>query len=80
MRPRTQVTRACSPRGALSLFRITQARAFLAGRDYAIPEDVKAEAVLSLAHRLALDTKSKYSGVRKEDIVRELLERVPVGV
>jgi MoxR-like ATPase len=70
----------CSPRGALLLFRIVQARAFLAGRDYAIPEDVKVEAVLSLAHRLALDTKAKYSGVRKEDIVRELLDRVPVGI
>jgi MoxR-like ATPase len=70
----------CSPRGTLSLFRITQARAFLAGRDYAIPEDVKAEAVPALAHRLALDTKAKYSGVQKEDVVREILERVPVGV
>ena len=70
----------CSPRGTLSLFRIAQARAFLAGRDYAIPEDVKEEAILSLSHRLALDTKAKYSGVRKEDIVRELLDRVPVGV
>jgi MoxR-like ATPase len=70
----------CSPRGTLALFRITQARAYLAGRDYAVPEDVKAEAVLSLAHRLALDTKAKYSGVRKEDLVRELLEKVPVGV
>jgi MoxR-like ATPase len=70
----------CSPRGTLSLFRITQARAYLAGRDYAIPEDVKTEAILSLSHRLALDTKAKYSGVKKEDIVRELLEKVPVGV
>jgi MoxR-like ATPase len=70
----------CSPRGTLSLFRIVQARAYLAGRDYAIPEDVKAEAVLALAHRLALDTKAKYSGVRKEDLVRELLDQVPVGV
>jgi MoxR-like ATPase len=70
----------CSPRGTLSLFRITQARAYLAGRDYAIPEDVKACAIPALAHRLALDTKAKYSGVQKEDVVREILEQVPVGV
>ncbi len=69
-----------SPRGTLALFRITQARAYLNGRDYAIPEDVKIEAVPSLAHRLALDTKAKYSGIHKEDIVRELLEQVPVIV
>lgn len=70
----------CSPRGTLALFRAAQARAFLEKRDYAIPEDVKRIAVAVLAHRLALDTKAKYSGVRKEDVVRDSLERVPVGV
>ncbi len=70
----------CSPRGALLLFRVAQARAFVLDRDYAIPEDVKAVAVQTLAHRLALDTKAKYSGVQKEDIVREILDTVPVGV
>jgi len=70
----------CSPRGALLLFRMTQARAFVTGRDYAIPEDVKAVAVPVLAHRLALDTKAKYAGVQKEDVVREILDAVPVGV
>jgi MoxR-like ATPase len=68
----------CSPRGTLILFRVTQARAYLAGRDYAIPEDVKAGAVPTLAHRLALDTKAKYAGVSKEDLVREILASVPV--
>jgi len=70
----------CSPRGALTLFRMTQARAFVSGRDYAIPEDVKAVAVPVLAHRLALDTKAKYSGVQKEDVVREVLDRLPLRV
>jgi MoxR-like ATPase len=70
----------CSPRGTLALFRITQARAFVSGRDYAIPEDVKAIAVPALAHRLGLDTKAKYAGMNKEDLVREVLDRVPVGV
>jgi MoxR-like ATPase len=70
----------CSPRGTLSLFRITQAHAYLAGRDYAIPEDVKACALPALAHRLALDTKAKYSGVQKEDVVREILAEVAVGL
>jgi MoxR-like ATPase len=74
------VKTGCSPRGTLALFRASQARAFLEGRDFVIPEDVKAVAVPVLAHRLALDTKAKYSGVQKEDIVREALETVPVGV
>ncbi len=70
----------CSPRGTLLLFRTTQARAFMRGRDYAIPEDVKEVAVFTLAHRLALDTKAKYAGAAKEDIVREVLEQVAVAV
>jgi MoxR-like ATPase len=70
----------CSPRGTLILFRAAQARAFIEGRDYSIPEDVKGVAVRTLAHRLTLDTKAKYSGVLKEDVVGEILERVPVGV
>jgi MoxR-like ATPase len=74
------VKMGCSPRGALTLFRVAQARAFLQGRDYTIPEDVKTVAVLVLAHRLGLDTKAKYSGIAKEDVVREILDRVPVGV
>jgi MoxR-like ATPase len=70
----------CSPRGTLTLFRVAQARAFREGRDYAVPEDVKAVAVPVLAHRLALDTKARYSGVQRHDVVRELLDSVPVGV
>jgi hypothetical protein len=37
-------------------------------------------AIPSLAHRLSLDTKSRYSGVQKEDVVREILDKTPVGV
>jgi MoxR-like ATPase len=70
----------CSPRGTLLLFRMTQAHAFVAGRDYAIPEDLKAVAIPVLAHRLSLDTKARYSGILKEDVVREVLDRVSVGV
>jgi MoxR-like ATPase len=73
------VRMGCSPRGTLTLFRMAQARAFLDGRDYAIPEDVKAVAVCTLAHRLGLDTKAKYSGVQREDVVKELLDSVAVG-
>ena len=70
----------CSPRGTLALFRITQARAYLEGRDYVVPEDVKAQAIPVLAHRLALDTKARYAGVLKEDVVRQILDQVAVGV
>jgi MoxR-like ATPase len=79
-RKHTSIKIGASPRGTLALFRCSQARAFLEGRDYVIPEDVKAVAVPVLAHRLALDTKAKYSGLQKDDVVREILETVPVGI
>jgi MoxR-like ATPase len=70
----------CSPRGTLMLVRAAQARAFLESRDHVVPEDVKTEAVPVLAHRLGLETKARYSGVSKEETVREILDAVPVGV
>jgi MoxR-like ATPase len=68
----------CSPRGSLMLFRSTQARALLEGRAFAVPEDVNTQAVPVLAHRLGLETKARYTGVSKEDVVREILQAVPV--
>ena len=73
-----QVRLGCSPRGSLMLFRAAQARALLAGRGFVVPEDVKAEAVPVLAHRLGLETKARYTGVSKEDLVREVTDAVPV--
>jgi MoxR-like ATPase len=79
-RRHTALKMGCSPRGTLALFRIVQARALVSGREHAVPEDVKSVAVPALAHRLALDTKAKYAGLQKEDVVREILDAVPVGV
>jgi MoxR-like ATPase len=70
----------CSPRGTLTLVHAAQARAFLEDRDFVVPEDVKAEAVPVLAHRLGLETKARYSGVSKEETVREVLRSVPTGI
>ncbi len=69
-----------SPRATLALFRAAQARALLGGRNYAVPEDVKAEAVSVLAHRLALETKARYGGGSKESVVEEILDQVRVPV
>jgi MoxR-like ATPase len=75
-RRHTSLKIGCSPRGSLALFRLAQARAFLEHRDFVIPEDVRGEAVPALAHRLSLDTKAKYSGIQKEDVVREILDTI----
>lgn len=67
-----------SPRGSLALYRTAQARARVAGRDYVLPEDVRALAIPVLSHRIILDTKAKYGGIRNEQIIEEALEKIPV--
>jgi MoxR-like ATPase len=65
-----------SPRGSLALLKLARARAALAGRDYAVPEDVKAVAVPALAHRLMLRPELWVQRVRADDVVQEALDTV----
>ena len=69
-----------SPRGSLALYRAGQAYAALSGRDYVIPDDVKALAVPALAHRLIVKTAATVRDIDAVLIVRELLESVPVEI
>ena len=66
-----------SPRGSLALLKLSRARAALAGRDFVVPEDVKAIAVPALAHRLTLRPELWVQRIRGEDVVVEALESVP---
>ena len=74
----TRLKLGVSPRGSLMLFRSTQARAFLEGRDFVTPDDVQMMSKYVLPHRLVLTSKSKYGSVSKEDIVGEILAEVAV--
>jgi MoxR-like ATPase len=67
-----------SPRGSLALFRTAQARAALQGRDYVIPDDIKAVAVACLAHRMMMNPENALSGETTEDVIRQLLKKVEV--
>jgi MoxR-like ATPase len=73
-----QVEVGASPRGSLALMKLSRALAALRGRDFVIPDDVKAVAVPGLAHRLILKPDPWIKGVKTEAIVEEILERVPV--
>jgi len=66
-----------SPRGSLALLKLSRAKAALAGRDFVVPEDVKAVAIPALAHRLTLRPELWVQRVRGEDVVAEALETVP---
>ncbi len=76
----TRLHLGASPRAGINLLRVAKARALLAGRDYIVPEDVKAVAPAVLAHRLILAAEARSSGLSDEDIVRETVERTPVPV
>ena len=68
-----------SPRGSLALLKLARCRAALSGRDFTTPDDVKAVAVPALAHRLTLRPELWVERRRSDDIVRDLLERVPTA-
>lgn len=67
-----------SPRGSLMLYRTSQARALLEGRDYVTPDDVRAMAVPVLAHRIQMETKAKYGGLLPQHVIEEMLDKTPV--
>jgi len=67
-----------SPRGSLALFRTAQARAAVLGRDYVVPDDIKALAVPALAHRLIVGSAARVRDVDTRAIVQEIIRSLPV--
>lgn len=67
-----------SPRGTLGLFRGSQALACLRGRDFVLPDDVKALAEPILAHRIILDPAARMRSLTAGQVVTRLLSQVPI--
>jgi MoxR-like ATPase len=67
-----------SPRGSLTLYRAGQARAAILGRDYVLPDDVKALALPALAHRVIPGPAARLRDVNAEWIVQEVVDAMPV--
>ena len=76
-RESSEVEVGASPRGSLALLRLARARAAMEGRDFVVPDDVKAIAVPALAHRLVLRPELWVRRVAAADVVRRLLDTVP---
>lgn len=79
-RKRKEIVLGVSPRGTLAFLKAAQAYAYLMGRDYVVPEDIKTVAVPVLAHRLILDSGSYQMGTADAnmDAVRQILSTVEV--
>jgi MoxR-like ATPase len=67
-----------SPRGSLTLYRVGQARAAVQGRDYVLPDDIKALVMASLGHRIILSPRARMRDVTTEQLLKELMDTVPV--
>jgi MoxR-like ATPase len=67
-----------SPRGSLALYKTAQVRAAIDGRDYVIPDDVKALADPALAHRLIISPAARLKNVDPRIVVDELIHSVAV--
>lgn len=67
-----------SPRGSLGLMRAGQSLAGLRGREYVLPDDIKALAIPVLAHRLILKEEERLRGGTQEAVLEEILAQVPV--
>ena len=76
----TRLYLGASPRAGIALLRVAKARALADGRDFLVPDDVKAIAVSVLAHRLILDPEARSAGLGGAAIVTEALEKTPVPV
>ena len=73
-----QVAVGASPRAEIDLVQLARARALLLGRDYVIPEDIKALAVPAVAHRITLRPEMWVRKIQGSDVVEDLLRRLPV--
>ena len=68
-----------SPRASLQLLRAARAQAGLAGRDYVLPDDIQELAPAVLAHRVLPTAEAQMAGHTAEDVIADLLTRVPVA-
>ena len=74
--PRVEV--GISPRGSIALFKLSKAHAAFHSRDYVVPDDVKNVVVPALSHRIILKAEARVRGVKPDNIVKEVVNRIPV--
>jgi MoxR-like ATPase len=77
-RNQPEIYLGASPRGALALYRVAQARAAMVGRDHVIPDDVKALAEAVLAHRVIVGPQARIKDITANRLIQNLLNVIPV--
>ncbi|HEV2129154.1 MAG TPA: MoxR family ATPase, partial [Thermomicrobiales bacterium] len=77
-RAHTDVFLGASPRGSLALYNLSRGLAWIRGRDYVTPDDIKALSIPALAHRIVLHPSARMAGHDGREVVSEIVRRVPV--
>jgi len=70
------ILQGASPRGSLSMMKLVKARAFIAGRDYVVPDDVEYVAPLVLSHRIILNHDTKMKDVSAKEIIISIIKKI----
>jgi MoxR-like ATPase len=79
-RDHEEIALGASPRATMALYRTCQARAAIEGRSFVIPDDVKIMSPHVLIHRLIVNPQTRLRGRTAEDVIREVVDTVPVPV
>ena len=76
-REHPMIERGCSPRGTIALARIARASAWMAGRNFVTPQDIREQFPFVASHRLILSSSARMEGVPVKEIVDEIVKQVP---
>lgn len=79
-RQSAQLEFGASPRGSLDLMRFSQVSALIAGRDYVLPDDIKAAAVLVLPHRVIIKRATRHGTLSTGDCIKEIVDSIEVPI
>ena len=79
-REHSSVSLGASPRGTMALYLTAQARAAIKGREFVIPDDVKTLVPYVLTHRIIINPQTRLRGHTTEEVVMEVVDKVPVPV
>lgn len=76
----SNISLGASPRATLALIRASQAKAYLEGRPYCIPDDILELAVPVLAHRIILSPEARLAQAKEDKVIKNIMSRIPVPV
>ena len=79
-RQHPDVKLGASPRGSLALMRLSKAFAIINNRDYVVPSDIKTITMPALNHRIMLYPNSLVKGLKPQEVIEEILDKIPVPV